>query len=73
MSILSRLARLLSGTPPVEPTEADRGFALRHDRREAGRDRNHETGEPAWDAVDRLESPGAEAGNPDAASEILGD
>lgn len=72
MSLLSRVARLFSRTPPAEPTEADRTYASRHDRREAGRERHHETGEPAWDKVDRLESPGAEAGNPDAAQEILG-
>ena len=29
----------------------------RHDRREAGRERHHETGEPAWEAGDRIEDP----------------
>ena len=45
----------------------------RHDRREAGRERHHETGEPAWEASDRIEDPpGSGAKNPDAAPEILG-
>ena len=31
--------------------------ASRHDRREAGRERHHETGEPAWEASDRIKEP----------------
>jgi hypothetical protein len=47
--------------------------ASRHDRREAGRERHHETGEPAWEASDRLdEPPGAGRKDPDSAPEILG-
>lgn len=71
MSLLSRLRRALSGGPsphegPDEPTS-------RHDRREAGRERHHETGGPAWDADDRIEDPpGSGAKNPDSAPEILG-
>lgn len=74
MSLLSRLKAILTGQPAVEPTEADHDHASRHDRREAGRERHQETGEPAWDAVDRIEDPpGSGAKNPDAAPEILGD
>jgi len=73
MSLLSRILGVLSGTPPTEPTAADRAHGDRHDRREAGRERHHETGEPAWNAVDRLdEPPGTGRKDPDAAPEILG-
>ena len=54
--------------PPREPTS----HASRHERREAGRERHHETGEPAWDASDRIETQPGEAENADAAPEILG-
>lgn len=73
MSVLSRLRAILTGEPAVEPTAADHDQASRHDRRQAGRERHHETGEPAWDAVDRIEEPpGSGAKGPDAAPEILG-
>jgi hypothetical protein len=73
MSLLSRLRAILTGQPTAEPTDADQEHASRHDRREAGRERHHETGEPAWDAVDRIEDPpGSGAKDPDAAPEILG-
>jgi hypothetical protein len=75
----------LSGGPPEQPAahehdhEHDHGHdhgdepVSRHDRREAGRERHHETGEPAWEASDRIEDPpGSGAKNPDAAPEILG-
>jgi hypothetical protein len=45
----------------------------RHERREAGRERHQETGEPAWEDKDRLEEPpGTGMRDPDAAPEILG-
>ena len=75
MSLLSRITRLLSGTPPTEPAaEAHpHEHASRHDRREARRERHHETDEPAWEASDRLDDPpGSGKKNPDAAPEILG-
>jgi hypothetical protein len=74
MSLLSRIKAILTGQAPVEETIAARDHASRHDRREAGRERHHDRGEPAWDAVDRIEDPpGSGAKNPDAAPEILGD
>lgn len=69
MSLLSRIRRALLGAPDATEPEP----APRHDRREAGRERHHETGEPAWEADDRIEDPpGAGKRNPDAAPEILG-
>ena len=74
MSILSKLTRMFTGSPPS--TESGAGAdqpASRHDRREAGRERHHETGEPAWEESDRLdEPPGAGKKDRDAAPEILG-
>jgi hypothetical protein len=73
MSLIARLRALLAGRPAEEGTAAAHDHASRHDRREAGRERHHETGEPAWDAEDRIEDPlGSGAKNPDAAPEILG-
>jgi hypothetical protein len=69
MSLLARIKRALSGAAAGSDPEA----APRHERREAGRERNHETGEPAWEEGDRVdEPPGAGKRNPDAAPEILG-
>ena len=69
MSLLARIKRALSGAP----NPADAEPAPRHERREAGRERNHETGEPAWEKEDRLdEPPGTGTRDPDAAPEILG-
>ena len=71
MSLLSRLRRALAEGP--SPQERLEEPASRHDRREAGRERHHETGGPAWDADDRIEDPpGSGAKNPDSAPEILG-
>ncbi len=69
MSLLGRLKRAISGAPdPVEPEPLSR-----HERRELGRERHHETGEPAWEASDRISEPsGAGQVNPDAAPEVLG-
>ncbi len=69
MSVASRIKRALLGIP--DPADAEP--VPRHERREAGRDRHHETGEPAWEESDRLDEPaGAGRRNPDAAPEILG-
>ena len=69
MSFLARIKRALLGvTAATEPDPAPR-----HERREAGRERNHETGEPAWEESDRVDEPaGAGRRDPDAAPEILG-
>ena len=69
MSLMDRIKRALSGAP--DPAVAEP--APRHERREAGRERHHETGEPAWEASDRVDEPaGAGKRDPDAAPEILG-
>ncbi len=69
MSLRSIVNRALGRTRDDSDVEP----APRHERREAGRDRHHETGEPAWEASDRVdEPPGAGKRNPDAAPEILG-
>ena len=69
MSLLDRIKGLISGaTAASEPVPAPR-----HERREAGRERHHETGEPAWEESDRVDEPaGAGKRDPDAAPEILG-
>lgn len=74
MSVLSKLARWFTGSRSAEESQADAdGPAPRHDRREAGRERHHQTGEPAWEPSDRLDDPpGTGKKNPDAAPEILG-
>ena len=74
MSLLSKITGWFTGSR--SSTESHGGAeqpASRHDRREAGRERHHETGEPAWESSDRIEEPpGAGAKDPDAAPEILG-
>jgi hypothetical protein len=74
MSILSKITGLFSGSQPPEEAARDAEEpASRHDRREAGRERHHKTGEPAWEKSDRLdEPPGAGQKDPDSAPEILG-
>ena len=74
MSILSKITGLFTGSPsPVEAARDADEPASRHDRREAGRERHHDTGEPAWEKSDRLEEPsGAGKKDPDSAPEILG-
>ena len=68
MSFLDAIRRALCGGS----SDAEE-HASRHDRRVAGRERNHETGEPAWQESDRIEDPaGSGRKNPDAAPEILG-
>ena len=69
MSLLDRIKGLISGAAAAPEPEP----APRHERREAGRERNHETGEPAWEDSDRVDEPaGAGKRDPDAAPEILG-
>jgi hypothetical protein len=70
MSLIARIKRALSGAAdPADPEPPPR-----HERREAGRERHHETGEPAWEEDDRLdEPPFAGKRNPDAAPEVLGE
>ena len=74
MSILSKISGLFGGSRPPEAAARDvEEPASRHDRREAGRERHHKTGEPAWEKSDRLdEPPGAGRKDPDSAPEILG-
>ena len=84
MSLLSRIKGVFAGgtSTPAASHDHDHDHhshdhadepASRHDRREAGRERHHETGEPAWEASDRIEDPpGSGAKSPDAAPEILG-
>ena len=74
MSILSKITGLFTGSrAPVESQRDADEPASRHDRREAGRERHHKTGEPAWEESDRLdEPPGADRKDPDSAPEILG-
>ena len=70
MSLLSWLKRALTGLPDPSAPEP----LPRHERREEGRERHRETGEPAWEESDQLdEPPGTGKRNPDAAPEILGD
>jgi len=74
MSILSKISGLFGGSRPHEEAARDAEEpASRHDRREAGRERHHKTGEPAWEKSDRLdEPPRAGQKDPDSAPEILG-
>ena len=69
MSLLSRIKQALAGTPDASAAEP----LPRHERREAGRERHHETGEPAWEKSDQVDEPaGAGKRDADAAPEILG-
>ncbi len=74
MSILSKITGLLTGSRSTVESQRDADEpASRHDRREAGRERHRETGEPAWKESDRLdEPPGVGKKDPDSAPEILG-
>ena len=70
VSLLSWIKRTLTGVSDASAAEPP----PRHERREAGRERHQETGEPAWEESDRLDDPpGTGKRNPDAAPEILGD
>ena len=74
MSILSKITGLFSGSGSPAPSQRDAVEpASRRDRREAGRERHHKTGEPAWEKSDRLEeAAGTGKKDPDSAPEILG-
>src|SRR5664279_6083153 len=64
VSLLSWIKRTLTGAPDASAAEPP----PRHERREAGRERHQETGEPAWEESDRLDDPpGTGKRNPDAA------
>jgi hypothetical protein len=54
MGIWTCLRTIITGRAPTEP------LAARHERREAARNRHHETGEPAWTAADRHLGPHGE-------------
>ncbi len=70
MSLLSRIKQALTGAPDASAAEP----LPRHERREAGRERHQETGEPGWEARDRLDDPpGTGKRDPDAAPEVLGE
>ena len=70
MSLLSRIRQIVTGAPDASAPEP----LPRHERREAGRERHQETGEPAWEEDDRVdEPPFAGKRNPDAAPEVLGE
>ncbi len=69
MSLMSRIKQILTGAPDA----SEAGPPPRHERREAGRERHRETGEPAWGEDDQLDDPpGTGKRDPDAAPEILG-
>ena len=72
MSMLSRVRHWFVGKPEADAPNRTRTPASRHDRREAGRERHHKTGEPAWEAERPRRQASADAKNPDAAPEILG-
>jgi hypothetical protein len=73
MSMLSKVRHWFVGKPEADAAKPTPGpHASRHDRRAAGRERHHTTGEPAWEASDRVDQDVGEAKNPDAAPEILG-
>ncbi len=69
MSLWTRIKHALAGAPETPAPEP----LPRHERREAGRERHRETGEPAWEKSDKVDEPaGAGKRDPDAAPEILG-
>jgi hypothetical protein len=69
MSLVSWIKSILTGAPDASAAEP----LPRAERREEGRERHRETGEPAWEKEDRLdETPDAGTRDPDAAPEILG-
>jgi len=73
MSLRTRVKDWLVGAPePEKPKAHGASRASRHERREAGRQRHHETGEPAWEAGDKVGQGSGSARDPDAAPEILG-
>src|SRR5450759_2927439 len=53
VSLLSWIKRTLTGATDSSAAEPP----PRHERREAGRERHQQTGEPAWEESDRLDDP----------------
>ena len=73
MSLLSKVKDWFVGSPEPDATPHAEPHASRHERREAGRQRHHKTGKPAWETGDKVGGGGSgPTGNPDAAPEILG-
>jgi len=73
MSILSRVKDWFVGSPDDDASTPHREERpSRHERREAGRERHHKTGEPAWEPSDKVGQGAGPTKNPDAAPEILG-
>ncbi|MFL5642110.1 MAG: hypothetical protein ACJ77U_04315 [Chloroflexota bacterium] len=72
MSIFSKVKDWFVGSDEPEPTKTGEPHVSRHERREAGRERHHKTGQPAWEASDKVGSGPGPMKNPDAAPEILG-
>ena len=73
MSLLSKVKDWFVGQPEPEASKpkAD-ARPSRHERRAAGRQRHHKTGEPAWETKDKVGTGTGPTKNPDAAPEILG-
>jgi hypothetical protein len=68
MSWIERLRTFFAGSSePVEP------LPPRRERREAARERHHETGEPAWSEPDRHEGPEGEREVQDIAPGLFGE
>ena len=74
MSFLSKVKDWFVGAPEPDDTKPHgEEHASRHERREAGRKRHHTTGQPAWEAGDKVGGGGTgPTTNPDAAPEIFG-
>jgi len=72
MSIVSKVKDWFVGAPEPETKPHAELRPSRHERREAGRRRHHQTGEPAWDSGDKVGQGTGPTRNPDAAPEILG-
>jgi len=73
MSLLSKVKDWFVGPPEAAMPKAH-GDARppRHERREAGRERHHRTGEPAWESGDKVDQGKGPTRDADAAPEILG-
>lgn len=73
MSIVSRVKEWFVGGPePADSKPQAEQRPSRHERREAGRQRHHKTGQPAWEPADKVGQETGPTKNPDAAPEILG-
>jgi len=73
MSIFSRVKDWFVGADEPDSSKAPaEQHPSRHERREAGRERHHKTGQPAWEASDKVGQGTGPTANPDAAPEILG-